>query len=141
MIIITPLNLLLAAIVFVIIEMLVWTLDFLALGIATALLWLVIKIYPITNYVILWIVYIILAIFSILIVRFYVKSKLKENVKKVLSMDELIGQTVPTQEINWKLAIYSEWVYYTILNPENISSGDVVKITAVKWNKVEVEKL
>lgn len=134
-----------AWIISLIIESWVWTLDFLDLGIAAILVWMLIYFNPhiwsdpIQQAIIFWVIASILLILT----RVFITPKLKANSvqDKLMSQDNIIWQHLNVNIYNWKNVVYYDWIYWLIDSKDELSKWDVVKIIDRNWSKLIVEKL
>jgi len=124
-------------------EMFVWTFDLLALWIAalmTALLTYVFGIH-IQQRHFASIIFLIAAIGAILASRLLVLPKIKgKDGPEPMSWEAVIWATMIAQEVNEKMVVRYEWVYWNIDSAQNIQVWDVVTVLSMHGNHLVVKK-
>lgn len=131
-------------VLFIILEMFLGTLDFLAIGIAALLTGLLAYIFHIDMQ---WweftaLIFLMASIGAILITRLLILPKIQgENKPEPMSGDAVAGKQLKTSLVNERIVVKYEWNYWNIMSDEIVEEGDIVEVVSMKDNKLKVKKL
>lgn len=129
-------------ILFIIIEMFLLTLDFLALWVAGLITSLLIYTLWLNVMWQVWLIFLVIWVWLMLLSRKFIlpKWKKQDNSKWTLSIETVIWDSFIVQDVWWANVVYHEWVYWKI-KWENIKPWDTVKVDQVEWNIFKVTKM
>ena len=124
-------------------ESFVWTFDLLALWIAALLTWLLSYMLDIqmTQRTYSSFIFLFSAIAAILATRLLVLPKVKGKwAKEPMSAEAILWTRHTIQQVNNKLVIRYEWIYWNIESHDEIGIWDTVVVQSIKWNHLVVKK-
>jgi membrane protein implicated in regulation of membrane protease activity len=130
-------------IVLIILETFIGTLDALAIGIAALITALLTKIFGITagDWKIAAGIFLAASILTVVITRFMVLPRVKgKDGPEPMSGEAIIGTTMTAQEVNGKMVVRYEGVYWNIETADTIEVGDKVVVKAMQGNHLIVKK-
>ncbi len=130
-------------ILFIIIEMFFATLDFLALWVSAIITWLIIWIIWWSSWLLASIIFIICAIFTLFITRWFILPKLKSNNKNnnTVSIDNMIWEKFIVQVEWWNKVVYCNWMFRNIKSNDKLHHWDTVEVFERDWNTLKVNKV
>lgn len=129
--------------ILLILEMFVWTFDLLALGIAALITWLLSYVFgiDIEQWKLASFIFLLSAVAAILISRLLVLPKVKgKDGPEPMSGEAVIGKSMALQQVNNKLVVRYEGVYWSVSSKDTLVAGDTVKVTAMDNNHLVVKK-
>lgn len=131
-------------IMFVILESMIVTWDLLMLGIGALLTGGIVALVPWGQDHLLTssIVFLIMSIGLRTTFQLYGRKLFQKNsLGSPLSIDKLVGSTLPAIHIHSKLAVYYDGAYRPIANANEVSAGELVHVIALENNTVKVKKI
>lgn len=130
-------------ILFIVIEIFVFSLDFLALWIAAILTWIIVMIFWIwfDNWWISWFIFFINWIINLLLFKKFLVPYLNSTVKEwsPLSADNVSWKKLIIQIVNWEKVVFDEWSYWIVYSDDEVNQWDNVEVISMKswWYKVK----
>lgn len=128
-----------------ILEIFLFTLDFLAVGISAIITGLIVYIFDLTidQRWITAIVFGVISVILLIISRFYILPYMQSQKwpSQPMSIDQIIGQKIVVQKKDNQLVIFNEWTYWIIDTKDKIKPGDTVEVVSMKNNKAQVKKV
>lgn len=129
-------------IILLISEIMVWTLDLMAIWSAAIVTAGVMSFTGIKNMTTVIILFAILAILFLVIMRFFIRSKFIKNTwKEISSKEVMMWLEVPVNMTNNVKTVYNEWIYIRISNSDDVKVWDMVKVISISTDNVVVEKI
>ena len=131
-------------IIFITVETITLSLDFLAMGLAWIATSIILFIIGPTRHtrIISVIIFLIFASIALILTRKYLKPwREKNRGSEPMAADQIIGHQSPVYFLNEKLVIKYQGSYRLINNPHGIKKGDHAEVTSIKNNSVTIKKI
>jgi len=80
----------------------------------------------------------------VFVFRYFIKKWIfgkKPLGKSPLSIDNIVGQKLIVQEVDGKLVVWYEGIYWPVISEEELKPGDTVEVVAREGNAVKVKKV
>ncbi len=129
----------------IIIEIFLLTLDFLALGFAAILTWIVVIIFDLwyDEWWITWLVFFVSGVINLYFFKKFllpiIRSSIKE--KSPLSADNISWEKLIVQIVNWEKVVFHEWSYWTVFSDDKLNQWDTVEVISMEWWGYRVKKV